>query len=408
MNIADSDDLRRELLLRGYHEADESRTADVLIVNTCSVRENAELRAKTRIRELGRIKKPDSQLWIIGCMAQRLGNSLKKEIKEINAVIGTSESASFLQNIDLYLPEYEYTKNQKQVNDAVSDYVAVMRGCNNFCSYCIVPYVRGSEQSVPIQEIIKKIQDRVNEGIVEFTLLGQNVNSYRDRNTDFADLLKSVASIDGVKRVRFTTSHPKDCSEKLIRTIAETNVLCKHIHLPVQAGSNRVLNAMNRKYSVEHYRNQVSMIRSYLPDADITSDLMVGFPGETESEFEDTLRLVEEIQFTTAFMFAFSPRMGTAAASLHDMVPSEIKSERLKKLIDLQTSITKKLYNSMIGKELEVMISGKQDKRDKLWMGMDDGFKKVLLSCDDARAGMILRVRVSRSSGMTLISERIS
>jgi tRNA-2-methylthio-N6-dimethylallyladenosine synthase len=244
--------------------------------------------------------------------------------------------------------------------------------------------------------------------VSEFTLLGQNVNSYHDKSTDFADLLNSVASISGVKRVRFTTSHPKDCSEKLIRTIAANPSLCKHIHLPVQAGSDRILQLMNRKYSVEQYIGLIEMIRRYLPEADITSDIMVGFPGETEHEFEETLRLVEKVQYTTAFMFAYSAREGTAAASMSETVSEEVKSARLKSLIDLQTSITKRIYDSAVGKECEVMIFGRQEKRDRLWMGMDNGFKKVLLSCDNAEAGMILKVRAVRSSGMTLICERIS
>jgi tRNA-2-methylthio-N6-dimethylallyladenosine synthase len=190
--------------------------------------------------------------------------------------------------------------------------------------------------------------------------------------------------------------------------MATTPSLCKHVHLPVQAGSNRILDLMNRKYTVEHYLGLIEMIRSYMPDADITSDIMVGFPGETEQEFEDTLRLVEKVHYTTAFMFAYSAREGTAAALMADTVPEKVKLSRLKTLIDLQTSITKKIYDDTVGRELEVMISGRQEKREHLWMGMDIGFKKVLLSCDDVKAGMILKVRAVRSSGMTLICERVT
>ncbi|HEX2958602.1 MAG TPA: tRNA (N6-isopentenyl adenosine(37)-C2)-methylthiotransferase MiaB [Chitinispirillaceae bacterium] len=408
MNIADSDDFKRELLCRGYSETADAHLADLLIVNTCSVRENAESRAKSRIQEFGRIKKRGAALWVIGCMAQRLGDKLKEEIKNVDRVIGTRQGQAFLASLDQYLPLYNHSVPQAEQHASPGDFVAVMRGCENYCTYCIVPHVRGPEISISAQEIVSKISERVKDGISEFTLLGQNVNSYHDAGTDFADLLKKVASIDGVRRVRFTTSHPKDCSKKLIETIAAASSLCKHIHLPVQAGSNRILGLMNRKYTAEHYHGLIEMIRSYLPDADITSDIMVGFPGETEQEFEDTLRLVEKVRYTTAFMFAYSAREGTVAASMADTVPEEVKLSRLKALIDLQTSITKKIYDDAVGHELEVMINGRQEKREKLWMGMDVGFKKVLLSCDNVQAGMILKVRAVRSSGMTLICERIT
>jgi tRNA-2-methylthio-N6-dimethylallyladenosine synthase len=408
MNIADSDDLRRELQCRGYSETSDVHLADLLIVNTCSVRENAESRAKARIQEFGRIKKKGANLWVIGCMAQRLGDKLKDEIKSVDKVIGARQIEALSANLDQYLPSFSDSGLHDEHHGSPGDFIAVMRGCENYCTYCIVPHVRGPEISIPAQEIVSKVSDRVKDGISEFTLLGQNVNSYRDNETDFADLLKMVASIDGVRRVRFTTSHPKDCSEKLIKTIAAIPSLCKHIHLPVQAGSNRILNLMNRKYTVDHYLGLIEMIRNNIPDADITSDIMVGFPGETEQDFEDTLRLVEKVRYTTAFMFAYSAREGTAAASMTDTVPEKVKLSRLKSLIDLQTSITKKIYDETVGRELEVMISGRQEKREKLWMGMDVGFKKVLLACDDVQAGMILKVRAVRSSGMTLICERVT
>jgi tRNA-2-methylthio-N6-dimethylallyladenosine synthase len=408
MNIADSDDLKRELLCRGYSETSDVHQADLLIVNTCSVRENAELRAKARIQEFGRIKKNGADLWVIGCMAQRMGAKLKDEIKTVNQVIGARQIEALIANLDQYLPTFIHSDSHAEHHDSPGDFIAVMRGCENYCTYCIVPHVRGPEISISAQEIVSKVIDRVKEGVSEFTLLGQNVNSYRDSEIDFADLLKMVASIDGVRRVRFTTSHPKDCSKKLIETIAATPSLCKHIHLPVQAGSNRILNLMNRKYTIDHYLSLIEMIRSYIPDADITSDIMVGFPGETEQEFEETLHLVEKVRYTTAFMFAYSVRGGTAAALMADTVPEEVKLSRLKMLIDLQTSITKKIYDEAVGRELEIMICGRQEKREKLWMGMDIGFKKVLLSCDDVQAGMILKARAVRSSGMTLICERVT
>ncbi|MBN1604786.1 MAG: tRNA (N6-isopentenyl adenosine(37)-C2)-methylthiotransferase MiaB [Chitinispirillaceae bacterium] len=408
MNIADSDDLRRELLCRGYDETSDPLCADLLIVNTCSVRENAETRAKARIQEFGRVKKNGAKLWVTGCMAQRLGQRIKEKIKTVDRVIGAQHNSDFLAHLDKYLPKYDHTGVPGKLHNSPGDYITVMRGCENFCTYCIVPYVRGPEVSVPASEVVSKVARRVDEGVCEFTLLGQNVNSYRDGDIDFADLLKMVASVPGVRRVRFTTSHPKDCSEKLIKTIAATSSLCRHIHLPVQAGSDRILSLMNRRYSLDHYLGLIEMIRRYIPDADITSDIMVGFPGETDDEFEDTLRLVEKVHYTTAFMFAYSSREGTAAASMKETVSEDVKLSRLKSLIDLQTSITKKIYDSSVGEEFEVLINGRQEKRERLWMGMNNGFKKVLLSCDSAEAGMIFNVRAVRSSGMTLICERIT
>jgi tRNA-2-methylthio-N6-dimethylallyladenosine synthase len=247
----------------------------------------------------------------------------------------------------------------------------------------------------------------VARGVGEITLLGQNVNSYRDGSTDFPDLLRQAAEIDGLERLRFTTSHPKDCSEKLARTMAELPKCCRHIHLPVQAGSDRVLSLMNRRYTAAEYRLRIAMLRSFMPDIDITTDILVGFPSETEAEFGETLALVEEVRFTTAFMFAYSVREGTAAAVMADSVPRAEKLLRLKKLVDLQTGITKSLYSEMVGKKVELLLTGRQEKHAQDWMGRDYGCKRALIACDNVQAGTILQADVVRSSGMTLICERV-
>jgi len=406
MNVADSDELRRKLISHGFSETDSTTNADLIVVNTCSVRQNAENKALARITEFARIKKTQCQLWVTGCMAQRLGDTLKKTIPGISLVIGAKEIDNLDTIINDHLIAGTFFNSESHSNaSSISDFVTVMRGCNNYCAYCIVPYVRGDERSIPSKDIEDSIKSRISDGVKEITLLGQNVNSYNDNGTDFSDLLVRVASIDGLKRLRFTTSHPKDCSEKLIRTVAEIPLCCHHFHLPVQAGSDRVLSLMNRKYTPSDYMNRIDMIRKYLPDADITTDILVGFPTETDKEFEQTLSLVKNVRYTTAFMFAYSMREGTVASRMTDDIPKTEKLHRLNRLIETQTSITKEIYDSMIGKTIEVMINGRQEKREQFWMGQDNGCKRVLIPCENVQSGMIFKCTVIRSSGMTLIGE---
>jgi len=406
MNVADSNEFESLLSVRGFTEAVDAATADLIVVNTCSVRENAELRAKARIFEFSRLKKRGAQLWVIGCMAERLGDSLRKEIRGVDRVIGAKsieQSASVIDEV--------YSKNSVHSGAAVTahdagDFISIMRGCDNYCTYCIVPYVRGHESSIDHTLLIDTIRKKTAAGVREITLLGQNVNSYSNNGVDFPDLLSKVAEVEGIKRIRFTTSHPKDCSEKLVRTVAALPKCCHHIHLPVQAGADRVLEIMNRRYSAAEYRERVSMIRSSMPDADITTDILVGFPSETDAEFEETLRLVREVRYTTAFMFAYSPRKGTVAATMEDSVSHEVKQARLRTLIELQTSITREIYSGMIGKTVELMVSGRQEKREKQLMATDNGCKRALIACDDVAAGTILTARVVAASGMTLLCEK--
>jgi tRNA-2-methylthio-N6-dimethylallyladenosine synthase len=408
MNVADSDDLGRALAARGYGAAGRPEDADLIVVNTCSVRERAEQRALARIAEFAAVKKrrPGSRLWVVGCMAERLGEKLKERIRGIDAVVGAPELKDAPAVAERYLDKKENTPERPPERGA-SSFVTVTRGCGNRCSYCIVPFVRGPERSVPADEIERAVKTRVAEGVREVTLLGQNVNSYSDQGLDFPDLLGRVAAVNGLLRVRFTTSHPRDLSEKLVRTVAGTPSLCRHIHLPVQSGSDRILSLMNRNYTSAHYRFLVAMIRDVMPEADITTDLLVGFPSETEGDFEETLRLVEEVGFTAAFMFAYSARPGTAAARLSDDVPREIKIGRLNRLIRLQTAITRRAYEKMVGRTLEVLVTGRvEDGKELFLKGQDRGCKRVLVPCAGAKAGTILRVRAVRSSGMTLIAER--
>jgi tRNA-2-methylthio-N6-dimethylallyladenosine synthase len=412
MNAADSDTIRDLLSSRGFAPCGSHADADLVVVNTCSVREAAERRAKARIAEFAAWKKTrrGQQLWVIGCMAERLGNKLKEEIPGIDLIIGAKRMEAIEEVIEGIFPkEQSCDDNHPDLfkKTAVTDFVTIMRGCGNYCAYCVVPYVRGGERSVPYEEIRATVIEKVSTGIKEITLLGQNVNSYNDNGTDFPQLLLNLSEINGLARIRFTTSHPKDCTERLAEAVASSPKIAKHIHLPAQAGSDRVLALMNRRYTSAHYRRLIDMIRKRVPNADITSDIMVGFPGETDEEFRDTLSLVRDARFTAAFMFAYSPRAGTAAASMEELISKEEKTARLAELIALQTEITRKIYEKAVGSELEILVTDRQEKRDRAWMGTDLGCKRVLVSGAGIETGMICKVRAVRSSGMTLIAERV-
>jgi tRNA-2-methylthio-N6-dimethylallyladenosine synthase len=409
MNVADSDALLRAFAARGYETVSTPDEADLIVVNTCSVRDHAEARAQARIAEYAAVKKrrPGTRLWVVGCMAERLGETLKEKIRGIDTLIGAPELADADAAVQRHLDKNEYAAAALP-EPPVSEFVPVMRGCDNFCAYCVVPFVRGRETSIAAENIERAVKERAGRGVREVTLLGQNVNSYNDNGIDFADLLRRVAGVEGILRVRFTTSHPKDLSEKLVRTVAETPKICRHIHLPVQSGSDRILSLMNRRYTTAHYLSLVELIRKALPDVDITTDLLVGFPSETEAEFEATLQLAEQVRFTTAFMFAYSARPGTAAAGLNDDVPRDVKIRRLNRLIQLQTDVTRSIYKSMIGKTLELLVYGPIAKKDGPFLkGRDNGCKRILLPCTGVKAGTILRAHAVHSSGMTLIAERI-
>lgn len=407
MNVADTNEIGSILFARGFEPIEDPAGADLIVVNTCSVREHAEQRARVRIGEYSRMKKKGAKLWVIGCMAERLGEVLKHEITGVDEVIGAKSMENIDSVLNTFLPTFSVHSEGTAEKSTVSDFISVMRGCDNYCSYCIVPYVRGAELSLSASDIVKNVQKKVDAGIKEITLLGQNVNSYQDAGTDFPDLIRKVAGIKGLERIRFTTSHPKDCSEKLVKTIAEERKCCRHVHLPVQAGADRILRKMNRKYSRTEYRERVAMIRSYMPDADITTDILVGFPSETEEEFRETLALVKDVRYTTAFMFAYSVRDGTAAARMGDTVPEAVKQRRLREVIELQTAVTKEIYDDMTGRRVDLLVTGRQEKRDRLWMARDNGCKRVLLACDECKAGTILTAEVVRTTGMTLICERI-
>ena len=412
MNVADSELVAGLLAGEGYAPADDAAGADLVVVNTCSVREHAEKRVLRRITELANARRRQhsgQRLWVIGCMAQRLGERLRSDVPGVDRVIGAREIEFLHEHIRSYLEHAGPTRQRPAAGSpAVSAFVPVMRGCNNCCVYCVVPQVRGPEHSVPAADVLREVRQLVASGAREITLLGQNVNSYRDSATgqDFPSLLRELHQVDGLLRIRFTTSHPKDCSDELLRAVAELPRLCKHVHLPVQSGSSTVLAAMNRGYTRGDYLGRIDAIRRLMPGADITTDAMTGFPGETDRDFRETVALFRDVRFTTAFMFAFSARPGTAAAGMEGGVPAVVAKERLAELIALQTGITREIYGSMVGRSADVLFTERQRARGRQWFGQDHGCKRVLLACEQDVAGAILRVNVRRSTGMTLVAER--
>jgi len=415
MNAADSDAVRGLLFERGFTPGAAPGGSDLIVVNTCSVREAAETRAKSRIAEFARGKRafPGQRLWVTGCMAQRLGDALAAEIPGIDLVIGAKQIGRMGEIIDAQFPELETDGGDCRPSalfskTAAAGFVPVMRGCDNYCAYCVVPYVRGREQSIPYDDIETAVKKKVDAGIKEITFLGQNVNSYSRNGIDFPELLSRAAQIGGLERIRFTTSHPKDCTERLIDVIASSKKFASHIHLPVQAGSDRILELMNRGYTSSRYVGLLDMMRKRIPQADITSDLLVGFPTESDAEFRETLELVRAARFTAAFMFAYSQREGTAAAAMRESIDKTEKMARLSELIDLQTGITREIYDNAVGTELEVLITERQQKRGRAWMGQDAGCKRVLINCDGLEPGMIVKAKAISSSGMTLLAEKIS
>jgi tRNA-2-methylthio-N6-dimethylallyladenosine synthase len=413
MNLADSATLAAAMTDRGYRRVAGETEADLVILNTCSVREKAEQRVMGRLGELLRFKRrhPHVKLAVVGCMAQRLGQELTRQVPHVDYVLGTDcifdlpdviadtngsgrvMTSLGRENIDRIMPVRE---------TAFSGFVTISRGCDNYCTYCIVPYVRGKERAHSADFIVDSVRSMVAEGVVEITLLGQNVNSYRCSGTDFPDLLDRVARETSVPRLRFMTSHPKDFSEKLVDVIAGHARIMPHIHLPLQAGSDGILERMGREYTVEHYLKIVQYLRSRFDYVCLTTDLMVGFPGETREEFESTLRVIEEVQFDSAFMFRYSVRPGTAAAAYPDDVDEKEKIRRLKELIQLQQKISRRQNQREVGQVRLGLVEGTSRRSETVMRARTEGNKTVLFEGRDVAIGRVLPIRITAADAFTL------
>ena len=421
-NEADSEQLRGMLEAAGYGLTDSAEGADAVIFNTCAIREHAEQRVFGNVGALVHTKRrhPRQKIFLCGCMMGQpaVVERVKNSYPYVDAVFSTHHLWEFPS---LLLRVLTGKKRVFSVEDSAGSiaegipvvrtntlkaWVSIMYGCNNFCSYCIVPYVRGRERSRRPQDVLDECRALIAQGYKEITLLGQNVNSYGrdlDCGMDFADLLAAVAELDGEFRLRFMTSHPKDASRKLFDTIAKYDKICKQFHLPFQSGNDRVLHAMNRRYTAAQYLELVDYGRSLMPELVLTSDVIVGFPGETEAEFEDTLKLIERVRYDALFTFIFSPRAGTPAASMDDPTPRAEKNQRFDRLCALQNRISEEKHREYIGKTLRVLVDGRDG--DKL-TARTDGGRLVRLDGGDELIGQFLNVTITDSTTWSLVGER--
>lgn len=428
MNVADSEVVASVMEMAGYTAADSVDDADAVLLNTCSIRDNAEQKIISRLQTLNALRRKRGThglvIGVIGCMAERARQELIDEhgvdlvagpdsyldLPNLFAAVEAGEKAI---NVELSTTEtYRDVIPSRITGNRVSGFVSIMRGCNNFCSYCIVPYTRGRERSREVQSILNEVADLRAKGFREVTLLGQNVNSYLYRDpdsgqeTDFSALLATVAEAAPDMRVRFTTSHPKDMSDATIDVIARYPNVCKHIHLPVQSGSNAVLKSMNRKYTREWYMDRIRAIRSRIPDCGISTDLFTGFHDETEEDFQLTLDLMRQARFDAAFMFKYSERPGTLASrTMPDNVPEGVKIDRLNRMIALQSELSAESNRRDVGKVFEVLVEGVSKRSTSQWMGRTSQNKAAVFPRGDYRVGDLVKVRVTGSSSATLLCE---
>lgn len=425
-NEADSERLAGMANAMGYEIVQEANDADFIIVNTCAIREHAELKALSTIGQYKHIKaqNPDLVIAVCGCMVtqEHRKNDIKFKYPYVDFIFGTSSIHRMPQLLwekiekgkRIYCPEEtEYMVAEGIPVCRESNYKAwlsVMYGCNNFCSYCIVPYVRGRERSRRKEDILEEFKNLIADGYKDITLLGQNVNSYgkdNDDGCDFADLLKLLCQVEGDYKIHFMTSHPKDATHKLIDVIAEEEHMAKHFHLPMQSGSDRVLRAMNRHYDTEHYMGIVEYMRQKMPDIAITSDIIVGFPGETEEEFEMTLDMLRKVRFDMLYSFIYSPRKGTPAAEMDSQIPKEIQNKRFERLLAVQNEIAIEKNEPLVGKTLRVLCDGESKTNSALYSGRTEQSKIVFFEGKKEDIGQFVELKITKAEAFALYGNKI-
>ena len=423
MNVGDSEIVVSIMQDEGYRYTESLEEADIVLINTCSIRDNAEQRIWGRLSEMRhqRKQKPSLIIGVIGCMAERLKDELTKGGTGVDIVAGPDayrdlprlvrevDGGATGVNVELSKEEtYAEIAPVRLDKNGVSGFIAIMRGCNNYCSYCVVPYTRGIERSRDAATIVNEARTLFENGYREVTLLGQNVNSYRTGEVDFPELLKQVAEISPLLRVRFATSHPKDISDKLLETMASMPNICRAIHLPAQSGSTEMLKRMNRKYTREWYLERVAAIRRYMPDCAITTDLIAGFAHESEEEHKETLSLMQEVGYDFAYMFKYSERPGTfAQRNLGDDIPEDVKTRRLTEIINLQNELSEQSNKRDIGKEFEILVECTSKRSDKQLAGRTSQNKMVVFDRGDHNIGDYVKVRITGCSSATLFGEEI-
>lgn len=426
MNARDSEKLTGILEQIGYVEESDEEKADFVIYNTCTVRENANQRVYGRLGQLNRVKKqnPHMMIGLCGCMMQEpeVVEKLKKSYRFVDLIFGTHNIFKFAELIVTRMESKRmvidiWKDTDKIVEDLPSERkysfksgVNIMFGCNNFCSYCIVPYVRGRERSRNPEDIIREIQNLVKDGVVEVMLLGQNVNSYGktlEEPMSFAQLLKEIEKIEGLKRIRFMTSHPKDLSDELIEVMSTSQKICRHLHLPVQSGSSRILDKMNRRYTKEHYLELVEKIRRAVPDISLTTDIIVGFPGETEEDFQETMDVVRKVRYDSAFTFIYSKRTGTPAAVMEEQVPEEVVKDRFDRLLKEVQSISAETCSVYTNTVQEVLVETVNDHDPSLMTGRMSNNLLVHFPGEESLIGRIVPVELKECKGFYYIGERV-
>lgn len=424
MNVHESEKIAGILSGLGYESCEEIEDADIAVFNTCCIRENAENHAFGNIGMLKKLKKANRNMIIAvgGCLTQQIGKAdiLHEKYPYVDIIFGTHNLGKLKDFILMKQTRkkavIEVEENEGEIDEVTKPlrtsypnaWINITYGCNNFCSYCIVPYVRGRERSRRSENIIKEAEELVSLGYKEITLLGQNVNSYANGTNDisFPELLKRIAAIEGKFRLRFMTSHPKDFSEELAKVIAGSPKICNSVHLPVHSGSNAVLKAMNRRYTVEDYLKKVEILKKYVPDCTLTTDLIVGFPNESDEDFEDTLRLVEKVGYSSAFTYVYSKRNGTAAAKMDGQISEEISKKRIMKLIELVNSQTRAQSAQYIGKTVEILCED-FDKKKGMYQGRDEYGRMAYFLSDKNEIGEFVNLKITSANGISLTGQKI-
>ena len=417
MNVADSQLVLGVLAREGYVAVDDPAAADVVLVNTCAVRDHAEQKVLSRVGELKRCKRPGGVLGVVGCMAQRLGPRLLERIPQVDLGVGPDGYRGLPELIararggergsDVVFKRWEHYEDvPPRRPTGASAFVTVQRGCDYRCTFCIVPMTRGPERSRKLADVVREVERLSGAGTTEVTLLGQTVNSYHDGTHDFAELLRAVGAVPGIRRLRFTSPYPTDFDERVLAAMAETPAVCEHVHLPVQSGSSRVLKRMLRRYDRDRYLAVVAALRHARPAIALTTDIIVGFPGETEQDFQETLSLVEAVGFDDAFTFRYSPREGTPATRLKDVVPDQVAGERLERLVAAVRGIARRKNVMLVGSTHEVLVEG-WAKRGDLLQGRTRANKVALFPGPDEWIGSYRMVRFTGTTGSTFAARPV-
>ncbi|MBC8345187.1 MAG: tRNA (N6-isopentenyl adenosine(37)-C2)-methylthiotransferase MiaB [Candidatus Marinimicrobia bacterium] len=419
MNVADSELVSGLLTREGFSETKDIHRADAIFVNTCAIREHAEDKVHSRLGFYHQIKRqnPKTIIGVLGCMAQNLRENILETMPFVDIVLGPDSyrrlpemirerDDSTTHLVDTKLSRFEvYEDMFPSRNEGINAWISIMRGCDKFCTFCIVPFTRGRERSRSIESIVQEATQAVSDGFIEITLLGQNVNSYHHEDSKFHELLDTVAQISGLKRIRYTSPHPEDMTQDVLNVMAKHDNICNYVHLPLQAGNDEVLKRMNRTYTKEQFMARVDQIRNTLPNVGISTDIIVGFPGENEAEFQETLDVMEAVQFDSAFTFKYSSRPGTKAAEFDDHVVEDEKQHRLERLIEMQQRHTLLRNTALVGRVEMVLVEKESKRSQQQWAGRTDSNKWVIFNKENAKIKDLIPVKIMDARGITLHGE---